>query len=53
LHKNASGFSRGALSGFGGPADLKASETAGFDAHLVKPVDLSKLQQLIGPLVPH
>ena len=32
-----------ALSGYGLPEDLKRSESAGFDAHLVKPVDPVKL----------
>ncbi|MGN6512028.1 MAG: CHASE domain-containing protein [Lysobacteraceae bacterium] len=32
-----------ALSGYGQPADLDASFAAGFDAHLVKPVDAERL----------
>ena len=37
-----------ALTGWGQPEDLKRSERAGFDHHLVKPVELSRLQELIG-----
>jgi CheY-like chemotaxis protein len=36
-----------ALSGYGLPEDLKRSEGAGFDAHLVKPVDPVKLAAVI------
>lgn len=36
-----------ALSGFGNDDDLRNSETAGFSAHLVKPVDLRKLEEVI------
>ena len=36
-----------AVSGYGQPGDRRHSEEAGFDAHLVKPVDLSKLQHTI------
>ena len=37
-----------ALTGWGQPEDLKRSERAGFDHHLVKPVELSRLQELLG-----
>jgi CheY-like chemotaxis protein len=37
-----------ALTGWGQPEDLRRSERAGFDYHLVKPVELSRLQQLLG-----
>jgi CheY-like chemotaxis protein len=37
-----------ALTGWGQPEDLKRSQRAGFDHHLVKPVELSRLQELIG-----
>ena len=37
-----------ALTGWGQPEDLKRSERAGFDHHLVKPVELARLQELIG-----
>jgi PAS domain S-box-containing protein len=32
-----------AISGYGAPADIAASREAGFDDHLVKPVDLARL----------
>jgi hypothetical protein len=32
-----------ALTGFGQPADRQHTEAAGFDAHLVKPVELETL----------
>ena len=37
-----------ALTGWGQPEDLKRSERAGFNHHLVKPVELSRLQELLG-----
>jgi CheY-like chemotaxis protein len=36
-----------AVSGYGSDADVKASRDAGFDCHLVKPVDLEALLELI------
>jgi CheY-like chemotaxis protein/nitrogen-specific signal transduction histidine kinase len=36
-----------AISGYGGEADRRCSLEAGFDAHLVKPVDLDALQDLL------
>jgi PAS domain S-box-containing protein len=36
-----------ALSGYGGEADIAASRAAGFDAHLVKPVDAVRLLGVI------
>jgi two-component system, chemotaxis family, CheB/CheR fusion protein len=36
-----------ALSGFGQPEDLRRSQEAGFDTHLIKPVDFKTLQQVI------
>lgn len=41
-----------ALSGWGQKDDLRRSEEAGFDCHLVKPVDLDALQALLGSLRP-
>ena len=42
-----------AVSGFGSKADIIASLEAGFDEHLVKPVDLGRLlQALEGEMVP-
>jgi PAS domain S-box-containing protein len=37
-----------ALTGWGQPEDIKRSQRAGFDHHLVKPVELARLQDLIG-----
>jgi PAS domain S-box-containing protein len=37
-----------ALTGWGQPEDLLRSQEAGFNHHLVKPVELSRLQELIG-----
>jgi PAS domain S-box-containing protein len=37
-----------ALTGWGQPEDLRRSQQAGFNHHLVKPVELSRLQELIG-----
>jgi PAS domain S-box-containing protein len=40
-----------ALSGFGMEADLRRTREAGFVAHLVKPVDLTQLEEVIGRVV--
>jgi CheY-like chemotaxis protein len=39
-----------ALSGYGQVADTQRSRAAGFDAHLVKPVDLEALQVAFGEI---
>jgi CheY-like chemotaxis protein len=36
-----------AVSGYGQEADRRRSERAGFDHHLVKPVDIARLQELL------
>jgi len=36
-----------ALSGYGGEADVTATAAAGFERHLVKPIDLSQLRQAL------
>jgi CheY-like chemotaxis protein len=41
-----------ALSGYGQPQDLAASQTAGFSRHLVKPVDIPYLLALLDTLAP-
>jgi signal transduction histidine kinase/ActR/RegA family two-component response regulator len=41
-----------ALTGYGQPSDRAESESAGFDHHLVKPVDLEKVIELLDAL-PH
>lgn len=40
-----------AVTGYGQPGDRLASTDAGFDAHLVKPVDLTELAQLVATLI--
>ncbi len=39
-----------AVTGYGQPSDREASAAAGFDAHLVKPVDLELLVELVATL---
>jgi CheY-like chemotaxis protein len=39
-----------AMTGYGQEADRRRSQDAGFDHHLVKPVDLARLQELLGSL---
>jgi CheY-like chemotaxis protein len=39
-----------ALSGYGQVEDRQRSAAAGFDAHLVKPVDLDALQRVLAPV---
>ncbi len=41
-----------ALSGWGQEEDKRKSRAAGFDAHLVKPVEFSQLQQILSDLTP-
>lgn len=41
-----------ALSGYGQPNDLAKSKDAGFDRHLVKPVDLARLLKTLAELSP-
>jgi signal transduction histidine kinase len=41
-----------AITGWGQPEDMESSGSAGFDHHLVKPVDISTLSKLIANLVP-
>jgi len=36
-----------ALTGHGGPEDIRAAMDAGFDAHMVKPLDLGRLKRMI------
>jgi len=37
-----------ALTGYGGPDDVERAHAAGFDAHLVKPVDIERLLAALG-----
>lgn len=39
-----------AISGYGQPEDRKRSHEAGFDQHLVKPVDVQRLKKALDPL---
>jgi PAS domain S-box-containing protein len=41
-----------ALTGYGQPRDRVLSTAAGFDHHLVKPVDIARLAHLLGAIVP-
>jgi len=36
-----------ALTGYGAAADVSAARDAGFDAHLIKPADLARIQELL------
>jgi CheY-like chemotaxis protein len=36
-----------AVTGYGRASDVKQTESAGFDHHLVKPIDYEKLQSLL------
>jgi two-component system, chemotaxis family, CheB/CheR fusion protein len=36
-----------ALTGYGGPSDVSAAHEAGFDAHLIKPADLTRIEELL------
>jgi CheY-like chemotaxis protein len=37
-----------AVTGYGDPDDVRRARTAGFDAHLVKPVDVKALAAILG-----
>lgn len=39
-----------AISGYGQESDRQRTQDAGFDAHLVKPVDIQKVQEVLGAL---
>ena len=41
-----------AVTGYGGPQDRRLSAEAGFDLHLVKPLDPESLRDLLAPLTP-
>jgi len=41
-----------AISGYGQPVDRKRAQAAGFDAHLVKPVDTEHLRSVLAELAP-
>jgi CheY-like chemotaxis protein len=39
-----------ALTGYGAPQDIKAAREAGFDAHVVKPAEISRIQDILANL---
>jgi two-component system CheB/CheR fusion protein len=41
-----------ALTGYGAPSDVSAAHAAGFDEHLIKPADLSKLERILASKKP-
>ena len=41
-----------AISGYGQPMDRQRAQAAGFDAHLVKPVDTNHLRSVLADLTP-
>src|SRR5947208_15693062 len=41
-----------AISGYGQPLDRQRAQAAGFDAHLVKPVDTDHLRTVLAELTP-
>jgi signal transduction histidine kinase/ActR/RegA family two-component response regulator len=45
--KELSGITLIALTGYGAPSDIKAAHEAGFDAHLIKPAEISRIQEVL------
>ena len=45
-------FKLAALTGYGQPDDRRRAALAGFDLHLVKPVDVDRLEALVAEWVP-
>jgi two-component system CheB/CheR fusion protein len=45
--KELSGITLIALTGYGAPSDIKAAREAGFDAHLIKPAEISRIQEVL------
>jgi two-component system, chemotaxis family, CheB/CheR fusion protein len=41
-----------ALTGYGAPGDIAAARDAGFDDHLIKPADLSRIEELLARYKP-
>jgi len=41
-----------ALTGYGAPSDVSAARAAGFDEHLIKPAELSKLEKILASKKP-
>jgi signal transduction histidine kinase/ActR/RegA family two-component response regulator len=50
VRKNSSGIRLIALTGYGQAADIVRTSAAGFDAHMVKPVDFDVLQRAIAAI---
>jgi len=47
-HPNLAGVAVVALTGYGQPSDRQRTRDAGFAEHLVKPIDLQRLDELVG-----
>lgn len=41
-----------AITGYGQEEDMRRSREAGFDRHLIKPVDIDEIKQLLGGILP-
>jgi CheY-like chemotaxis protein len=41
------------MTGYGQESDLQLAREAGFDRHLVKPVDFLKLQEIVTTMLAH
>jgi CheY-like chemotaxis protein/two-component sensor histidine kinase len=39
-----------ALTGYGAPNDIKAAREAGFDAHIIKPAEIARIQEVLASL---
>jgi len=50
IRKNSSGIRLIALTGYGQAEDIVRTSAAGFDAHMVKPVDFDVLQRAIAAI---
>ena len=50
IRKNSSGIRLIALTGYGQAEDIVRTHAAGFDAHMVKPVDFDVLQRAIAAI---
>ncbi|ACY13958.1 chemotaxis protein CheB [Haliangium ochraceum] len=50
--KSLAGLGLIALSGYGQPEDKEKAAEAGFDAHLIKPIDMASLERVLANIVP-
>lgn len=48
--KDLAGVTLVALTGYGAPSDIKAARDAGFDAHVAKPAEISRIQDILANL---